>query len=210
MSSTILAVIVLVVMWVVVLVPMLVRRADEPAEADGTAAVEPVGRLPSRRLAPADAADRAADPAVDRSADQAIDPTPGDARRRMMVRRRRTLGILVGLAVVYAAAALVVSSRLWSAQVVMDVLLVGYVGWLRVEARRAAERRRQAFAQSGVTASPARAPAAGRPASTRPAVPPLRSPAARADLAWPVRPPQVVRLDDEDPRFAELGEAVGA
>jgi hypothetical protein len=150
MSSTILTVIVLVVMWIVVLLPMVVRRPDEPAEA------------PAEPAAPVS--------------------TP---RAAMLARRRRTLGTLLALVPGTAAAGVLVSSRLWLANVVCDLLLAGYLGWLRAEARRAAAVRTRRTAQGA--AAPTSQPAPVRPPASAP-------------------PTHAVDLDDDDPSFAQLDE----
>jgi hypothetical protein len=74
---------------------------------------------------------------------------------------------------------------LWLANAVCDLLLAGYLGWLRAEARRAAAVRTRR--------------------ATRRATAPTRQPT-------PVRPPastppaHAVDLDDDDPSFAQLDE----
>jgi hypothetical protein len=150
MSSTILTVIVLVVMWVVVLLPMVVRRGDEPAEAPA----EPAGLVSTPRAA-------------------------------MLARRRRTLGTLLALVPVTAAAGMLVSSRLWLANPICDLLLAGYLGWLRAQARRAAVvRTRRATRRA---AAPTRQPTAVHPPTS-------------------ASPAHVVDLDDDDPSFTQLDE----
>lgn len=171
MSSTILAVIVLIVMWIVVLVPMVVRRTDESVAAGGATAIEPDGRLLSRRPVPATSSE----------------PARTDARLRMMARRRRWFGVLVTVAGACAAIALAGSPQVWSVQVIVDLLLVGYLARLRVETRRAAERRRQPIGRSAVPS------------------PPARSASVWSAPIQPGRPPRVVGLD-EDPALVELDQ----
>ena len=138
MSSTILMAIVLVVMWLVVLVPMFVRRGEERAETRSLERFSTAMRVLSRRgpssggiagrrryatAPPAPYADGAS-------------PIRTAARLRMLRRRRRTLGVLAATALIGVPAALTVSTWLWLLQVPATVLLVGYVGWLRAQVRR--------------------------------------------------------------------------
>ena len=154
MSSTILTVMVLVVMWVVVLVPMLVRRHEDEMECV----------------------------AEDQDTAGPDAPVCSPALRR----RRRTLGTLFGLAVVAVPLALVVTAWAWVAQVAADLLICGYLVWLRKETRRAAERRRQQAARMEA-------------ARTRAAAPRL----VQGGLSR-AQPGRVVGLDDDDPTFAEI------
>lgn len=129
MSSTILTVIVLVVMWLVVLVPMFVRRGDEPDEPDAT-----IGDGLDGREVVDDDVDDAVDGFDDGDVDTGADPTPDwvparsavghglattrssgaapeqadqtpprstpSGRARMLARRRRALALLIGLTLV--------------------------------------------------------------------------------------------------------------
>src|SRR5262249_23288854 len=63
------------------------------------------------------------------------------SRAQMLARRRRTLGTIVMLAIITALLALGWRPRLWIVQVGLDVLLVGYLWWLRQEVRRERARR---------------------------------------------------------------------
>jgi hypothetical protein len=164
MSSTILTVIVLVVMWIVVLLPMVVRRADELAEAPA----EPAAPIPTKPAVPA-----------------------ADPRAAMLARRRRTLGTLLALVPVTAAAGMLVSSRLWLANAACDLLVAGYLGWLRAQVRRTAVVWTPRTAQRAI--APTRQPDPTRQAD------PARPPASTA-------PAHVVDLDDDDPSFAQLDE----
>jgi|SRR5215470_4633850 len=106
-------------------------------------------------------------------------------RAAMLARRRRTLGTLLALVPGTAAAGVLVSSRLWLANAVCDLLLAGYLGWLRAEARRAAAARTSRAAQRAAAAP--RQPTPVRPAASVP-------------------PAHAVDLDDDDPSFAQLDE----
>lgn len=229
MSSTILMAIVLVVMWLVVLVPMFVRRGDERAESrsmdrfatamrvlsrrsPGTGGV--AGRRPYATAPPTPYADGAS-------------PVRAAARSQMMSRRRRTLGVLAVTALLALPGALLVSGWLWLLEATSVLLLTGYVGWLRQQVRREHERRVRRAALFGDTARPAarhpdhvarRSRAAGRQAPAG-ATATADAPAEQ-DRSWrpvpvprptyvtaPVvrrRPDTLVDLDDDDLSFADL------
>ena len=165
MSSTILMVIVLVVMWLVVLVPMFVHRHEDEFEIRPTEEPSETARVLSRRsavatehaepvaapVAAAAAADPPSTPAPPRTpgtATRGASAPPGDRRHlldqrlhrptraRMLVRRRRTLISLVVLVATDLAGAVLLSPWLWLAVAPAALLLIGFVGWLRVQARR--------------------------------------------------------------------------
>jgi len=226
-SSSILMAIVLVVMWLVVLVPMFVRRGEERAETRSMERFSTAMRVLSRRgpssggiagrrryatAPPAPYADGAS-------------PIRTAARLRMLRRRRRTLGVLAATALIGVPAALTVSTWLWLLQVPATVLLVGYVGWLRAQVRREQQRRARRAALFGQTGHPARA---GHLASRGDGVTAARpagasADAARQDLSWrpvPVPSPayvtatvvrrrteSMIDLDDDDLSFADLEDA---
>ncbi|HEY6744615.1 MAG TPA: hypothetical protein VI357_02745 [Mycobacteriales bacterium] len=223
MSSTILMAIVLVIMWLVVLVPMFVRRGDERAEARSMDRFATAMRVLARR-APARGGvagrRRYATAAPTPYADGAS-PVRTAARERMLRRRRRTLAVLGATAVLAAPAALTVSSLLWFAQVPATLLLAGYVGWLRAQVRREHDRRARRtamFGETGAAAAPAEH-TVRRPNRLAAAIAAEAEPAAH-DRSWrpiPVPAPTyvtapVVRrrtestidLDDDDLSFADL------
>jgi hypothetical protein len=156
-SSTILMAIVLVIMWLVVLVPMFVRHGEDRAELRSVDRFATAMRVLSRRTPSSGVAGRrryaTAPPAP--YAD-GTSPIRAAARERMLRRRRRTLAVLVSIALLGAPAARALSPWLWLAQVPAMVLLVGYVGWLRAQVRREYERRARRAALFGVAASAAR------------------------------------------------------
>jgi hypothetical protein len=226
MSSTILMAIVLVIMWLVVLVPMFVRRGDERAEARSMDRFATAMRVLSRR-APGSGGvagrRRYATAAPTPYADGAS-PVRTAAREHMLRRRRRTLAVLGATAVLAAPAALTVSSLLWFVQVPATLLLAGYVGWLRAQVRRERDRRTRRTAMFGEAGAPA-APAehtVRRPDRLAAAIAAEDAPAAH-DRSWrpvPVPAPTyvtapVVRrrtdstidLDDDDLTFADLDTA---
>jgi hypothetical protein len=215
--------IVLVIMWLVVLVPMFVRRGDERAELRSMDKFATAMRVLSRRgpssggiagrrryatAPPAPYADGAS-------------PVRTAARERMLRRRRRTLSTLAATAVIAAPAALTLSSWLWLVQVPATLLLAGYVGWLRAQVRREHERRTRRAALFGGSAAtehavrrPSRVAVAG--AQEAPAVPdrswrPVPVPAPTYVTA-PVarrRTETMIDLDDDDLTFADLDAGAG-
>jgi hypothetical protein len=163
-------VIVLVVMWLVVLVPMFVRRHedDEAGDADRSASRARVltrRAPPGRRTrsyrhhplddAPVDGRGRPAVAAAAFSRDR--------VRRRMLRRRRRTLVLLFALAAAGFAAAELMTAWFWVVQVLGTALLIGYVGWLRQQVRRERARRRRRAALAAGRPAPFPAPLTRRP-----------------------------------------------
>src|SRR5829696_1832465 len=208
MSSTILMAIVLVVMWLVVLVPMFVRRHDERVESRSMDRFATAMRVLSRR-APGSggvATRRRYATATPTSYADGASPVRTAARARMLRRRRRTLAVLVATAVVGVPAALALSGWFWLAQVPATVLLGGYVGWLRKQVRREHERRarrREMFgapAEHAVRRAPAAEPAAGR--SWRPV--PVPTPSYVPAPAVRRRTGSMIDLDDDDLSFTDL------
>ncbi len=123
---------VLAVLWLIVVVPMVVRRNDErrrERSVDGFGrAMRALGRRagtpdevrrrglrPARRAAPTLAApDRRPVPAAQEALMYPVDRSEmSAARAQMMARRRRSLGILVGGSVVFALLALVMGGAMW-------------------------------------------------------------------------------------------------
>jgi hypothetical protein len=223
MSSTILMAIVLVIMWLVVLVPMFVRRGDERAEARSMDRFATAMRVLSRR-APGSGGvagrRRYATAAPTPYADGAS-PVRTAAREHMLRRRRRTLAVLAATAVLAAPAALTVSSLLWLVQVPATLLLAGYVGWLRAQVRREHDRRTRRtamFGEAGAATAPAEH-AVRRPDRLAAAIAAADAPAAH-DRSWhpiPVPAPTYVTapavrrrtestidLDDDDLTFTDL------
>jgi hypothetical protein len=224
MSSTILMAIVLMIMWLVVLVPMFVRRGEERSELRSMDRFATAMRVLSRRTQSSGGVvgkRRYATAAPTPYADGAS-PVRTAARERMLRRRRRTLAVLAVTAVLAAPAALAVSSWLWFAQVPATLLLAGYVGWLRAQVRREHDRRARRTALFGEATAAAAGPAehsVRRPARIAAAIAADDAPVAR-DRSWhpvPVPAPTyvtapVVRrrtdatidLDDDDLTFADL------
>ncbi|HEY7101855.1 MAG TPA: hypothetical protein VH573_09485 [Mycobacteriales bacterium] len=224
MSSTILMAIVLVIMWLVVLVPMFVRRGDDRAELRSMDRFATAMRVLSRRGPSSGPAGRrryaTAPPAP--YAD-GTSPIRTAARERMLRRRRRTLAALVSIALLAAPAALALSPWLWLAQVPATLLLVGYVGWLRAQVHREYERRaRRAalFGEAAAAAPPVPASHAVRRTGRVAAAVAAEEASEGAERSWrpvPVPTPtyvtapvarrrteSTVDLDDDDPTFTDL------
>jgi hypothetical protein len=232
-SSTILTVIVLVVMWLVVLVPMFTRQRDDTAESTVerfSSAMRSLGRRPEAEEA-VDEADAPAD--IDDEVEEFDEPEPARpmpaARAQMLARRRRTLGTLVSLTLITALLALGWRSQMWLANIALDVLLVGYLWWLRQEARREQQRRARRAARGGSIAHTERPrrravpPPVAQPAATapeepvaaevddgrwepRPVPPPTYASAQMAPRASYVRDEPLegpVGLDEQDVAFSE-------
>jgi hypothetical protein len=142
----------LVVLWFVVLVPMVVTRGDAQG---GRAELADSGRTLQRR--------RTVDPVVHAetervSVDRDLLRTSGELQVDVHALRRRTLGGLVALTALALVGALVYSPWLWTAQVLLDVAVVGYVLVLRKVARRerlAARRAARAAAREALRTSQA-------------------------------------------------------
>jgi hypothetical protein len=233
-SSTILMAIVLVVMWLVVLVPMFVRRHDDRLESRSMDRFQTAMRVLSRRTPGSGGVAvrrRYGTPPPGRSAGGAP-PAGSAARAQMLSRRRRTLAVLATTALLAVPAALLITSWMWLLQVPTLLLLVGYLGWLRQQVRREEERRTRRSALFGERPYGAAAAgtrgAASRTRSTRPTRrtaaaatdSPVDSSQADGDPSWrpvPVPTPtyvtapvarrrreSLVELDDEDLWFADV------
>jgi hypothetical protein len=159
-----LTVVVLAVLWLIVVVPMIVRRKDERAGERSVArfgsAMRALSSRGSSALAPeATESDDLApsEPAIHVSGAVNRRPVPAskeslmyppdrndmsEARRQMMTRRRRSLTGLGVAGVFFLLVALVTGSTLvWVLEFLVLASLSGYVLFLRSQARRDRERR---------------------------------------------------------------------
>jgi hypothetical protein len=109
----------LTVMWLIVVVPMIVRR---PAG---------LGTAQRRRVPTAEEA----------SVHNADHPELSDARRQMIARRRRSLTILIAGCALSAPLALMRGGVIWPVALAFVGGLAGYLYFLRGQARRDRERR---------------------------------------------------------------------
>jgi hypothetical protein len=214
----------LVVLWFVVLVPMVVTRGDD---RDDRVELTDSGRTLKRR--------RTVDPVVHAatervSVDRDALRTSGELQVDVHALRRRTLAGMAALALLALVGAVVYSPWLWTAQLVLDVAVVGYLLVLRKAARRerlAARRAARAAAREALRARPVPAQrsvldevvhetvaAESLPHLPHPSVPlapvhplrPGRVVAARtpAPIGW--QHSAVVGLDDDDIGFADIDE----
>jgi hypothetical protein len=205
----------LVVLWFVVLVPMVVTRGDTQG---GRAELADSGRTLQRRRT----VDPVDHPDTDKvSVDRDLLRTSGELQVDVHALRRRTLGGLVALAALALVGAVVYSPWVWTAQVLLDVAVVGYVLVLRKVARRerlAARRAARAAAREALRASTARPEpevheTVAAPVLPHPSVPlaPVAQFRARVVVARTPAPAgwqqsAVVGLDDDDIGFADIDE----
>ena len=211
----------LVVLWFVVLVPMVVTRGD----AQGRVELADSGRTLQRR--------RTVDPVVHADTERvSIDRdalrTSGELQVDVHALRRRTLGGIVALAALAIFGAVVYSPWVWTAQALLDLIVVSYLLVLRKAARRerlAARRAARAAAREALRAQ-ARPVPAQRTASAvhetvaQESLPSLPHPSAPLAPVHPLRlgrvvvartpapagwqQSAVVGLDDDDIGFADI------
>jgi hypothetical protein len=224
MSSTILMAIVLVVMWLVVLVPMFVRRGEDRAEYRSMDKFATAMRVLSRRTSSTGgvAGRRRYATAPPAPYADGTSPVRTAARERMLRRRRRTVAVLAGVALLATPAALALSPWLWLAQVPALLGLLGYVGWLRSQVRREHQRRvrRATLFREAAAAAPASTAHAVRRSGRVTAAFAAEQAREVSDRSWrpvPVPTPTyitapvarrqtetMVDLDDDDLTFTDL------
>ena len=171
MTDPMWTVVLLAVLWLIVVVPMVLRRKDERAGERSVARFGASMRVLSRRAVIVSRADsRDGSSADDHSADRPTvyvsgaanaavtrRPVPAseeslmyppdqhemsDARREMMARRRRSLTILTAGSALLIVIALFTGSMLaWAPAALFAAGLAGYLYFLRTQARRDRERR---------------------------------------------------------------------
>jgi hypothetical protein len=209
----------LVVLWFVVLVPMVVTRGDAQ---EGRAELTDSGRTLQRR--------RTVDPVVHAATERvSIDRdalrTSGELQVDVHALRRRTLGSLAALAVVALGGALLYSPWLWTAQILLDVAVVGYLLVLRKVARRerlAARRAARAAAREALRSTSRSAPVQLPEPEVVETLSPLPHPSVPIAPVHTLRPGRVVAarvpapagwqhsavvgLDDDDIGFADIDE----
>ena len=162
MLSPMMTVFVLAVLWLIVVVPMIVRRNDErrrERSVDGFGrAMRALGRGSSvsaradakrtevfvpreRHAAPATPARRPV-PVAQEALMYPVDRSEMSvARTQMMTRRRRSLGLLIVGAAVFGSLALMMGGALWLLAAPFVLGLVGYLYFLRSQALHDRERR---------------------------------------------------------------------
>lgn len=209
MLSPLMTVFVLAVLWLIVVVPMVVRRNDErrrdrslagfgramralgrrattdahvfvPAEAWRKSLAEPAEAPGAGKLAPSVATRRPV-PAAQEALMYPVDRSEmSAAREAMMRRRRRSLAVLGGGSVFFLPFAAIVGGLVWLPAVLFLGGLGGYVWFLRTQARRDQDRRSNRASRAYETRS------AGYDAT------------AEEPPAFVAAPENVVRIDDDD------------
>ena len=163
MLSPMTTVFVLVLLWLIVVVPMIVRRNDErrrdrSVEGFG-AAMRALGRRSSARTANAEVfvpRERRAGAPADAPAVPARRPVPAPqealmypvdraemsaARAQMMSRRRRSLGTLIAGAFLFTVLAVLMGGMLWLLDTPFLLGTAGYLYFLRTQALHDRDRR---------------------------------------------------------------------
>ena len=200
MLSPFATVAVLGVLWLIVVVPMVLRRSDEKRRersiADWGRGMRALGRRPHGAAPTSEARSEVFVPRPSRApvATPARRPVPAAqealmyppdrselsaARTQMLARRRRSLGILLGGTVVFGLLALVVGGSTWLLAAPFMIGLAGYVLFLRNQALH--DRARRESRQI-------------RAMSRRPAGYDATEEVSRFDDV----PESVVRIDDDD------------
>jgi predicted lipid-binding transport protein (Tim44 family) len=206
----------LVLAWLVILVPMVARRRREVVRTADSALAARVlhrgGHVRSEEVPMPEPTGDDQTPRRYRPGRGGFDPEAAElaARARYSFRQRVVLGLLLTALVtgLFAAFAL---PMLWSVHAFVDLILFGYLAYLRRQVRieqeirqrraiRAARARRSLAAHPPAPATPL-GPIA--PPPPRPAAP--EAPAAPRARQRPAHPnAAIVELDDEDPAFCDL------
>jgi hypothetical protein len=159
MLSPFMTVVVLAVLWLIVVVPMVLRRSDErrrerSVEGFGRA-MRALGRragtvddgraevfVPRQARAPLAAPNRRPVPAAQEALMYPPDRSElSEARAQMLARRRRSLGILIGGSLIFGIAGLLMGGAMWFIATPFLVGLAGYMWFLRSQALRDRSRR---------------------------------------------------------------------
>ncbi|MEO9138874.1 MAG: hypothetical protein ABI345_07370 [Jatrophihabitans sp.] len=161
MPSPFMTVIILTVLWLIVVVPMILRRNDEKKRERSVAEWGRGMRALGRRAGAANS-DARADVFVPRAsptttlAAPARRPVPAaqealmyppdrselsEARADMLARRRRSLTLLLGGSIVFGLVALLMGGRMWLLAAPFLLGLAGYTMFLRNQALRDRSRR---------------------------------------------------------------------
>jgi Flp pilus assembly protein TadB len=159
MLSPFMTVVVLAVLWLIVVVPMVLRRNDErrrerSIEGFGRA-MRALGRragtpdeprtevyVPRQNRAELAAPARRPVPAAQEALMYPPDRSElSEARAQMLARRRRSLGILIGGSLIFTLAALVMGGAMWLIDAPFLIGFAGYVLFLRNQALRDRSRR---------------------------------------------------------------------
>ena len=204
MLSPTMTVLVLVVLWLIVVVPMVLRRRDarrnERSIAEWGRGMRALGRRGT--------ADTSAEVFVARSDEDDRAPLAGPGRRpvpaaqealmyppdrselsaarvQMLARRRRALGVLFGGSFLFGALALLMGGILWFVAAAFLAGTAGYLLFLRSQALRDRARRENRQARAAARRS------GGYDATAEP-------------QRFEQQPDTVVRIDDDDPELQSL------
>jgi hypothetical protein len=170
MLSPMMTVFVLATLWLIVVVPMVLRRNDERSRersVDGFGrAMRALGRrtqiaagrpevfVPRERrtVAPATPARRPV-PAAQEALMYPVDRSEmSDVRMRMMTRRRRSLGVLIVGSLLFGILALARGGTMWLLAAPFLLGVIGYVYFLRSQALKDRERRANRQQRAGTRA----------------------------------------------------------
>ncbi len=197
MLSPFMTVLVLAVLWLIVVVPMILRRSDarrrERSVDSFGRAMRALGRrtgtiehdraevfVPRQHHAPLAAPARRPVPAAQEALMYPPDRSElSEARVQMLARRRRSLGILIGGSLIFGIAAMFMGGAMWVIAGAFLLGLSGYLLFLRNQALRDRSRRENRQV---------------RAATRRPAGYDATSDIDRFDE----QPESVVRIDDDD------------
>jgi hypothetical protein len=197
MLSPLMTVVVLTVLWLIVVVPMVVRRTDERRRERSVngfgRAMRALGRnaatvgesraevyVPRQNRAKLAAPARRPVPAAQEALMYPPDRSElSAARTQMLARRRRSLGILIGGSAIFGLLALIMGGIMWALATPFLLGVVGYMWFLRNQAMRDRARRENRQV---------------RAARRRPESYDVTEAVARFDEA----PDSVVRIDDDD------------
>lgn len=222
-----LIIVALAVAWLVVLVPMVVRKRQAVARTTDTELAARVVRGGSEEFTESEEEDTEPEAPVDspraapgrdavaerryRPGRGGFDPEAAEiaARARYAFRQRVVLTLLI-LAVGSAVGAGLLVTKLWWAHAGVDVALVGYLGYLRRQVRIETEIRQRRLARLNSARVRRPGPPRADAYADRERDEPRREPAGverRPALATRIRGSAVVvDVDDEDPEFHELDD----
>ncbi|MGH3981618.1 MAG: divisome protein SepX/GlpR [Pseudonocardiaceae bacterium] len=208
--------------WLIVLVPMVAKRRQEVVRTAEAALASRVLRRPdlpraalmhNREVFMIGERITERDPALNerryRPGRGGYDPEVAAqvARAKYVFRQRVVVGLVVA-AIATVVLALTVSSLLWWAHAALDVTVIGYLGYLRLQVQiedEVRQRRAARLAGSRAGVSARDVPEEAREDAAHHTEEPIEEPPARSATSPAAHPTAVaLDLDDEDPMFDEL------
>ncbi len=207
--------------WLIVLVPMVAKRRQEVVRTAEAALASRVLRRPDlsraalmhdREVLMIGERSTEREPALNerryRPGRGGYDPEMAAqvARAKYVFRQRVVVGLVVA-AIATVVLALTASSLLWWAHAALDVTVIGYLGYLRLQVQIEEEvRQRRAARLAGSRAGMSTRDVAdeARVDGTRKKMPVDEQPERSATLPAPHSNAVALDLDDEDPMFDEL------